>query len=45
MDLDAGYVLRIRDEMPKQGNHFPWKIYQNYIKVYFSMRVMKLDKH
>jgi cation diffusion facilitator CzcD-associated flavoprotein CzcO len=44
LDFDAGYVLRSRAEMPKQGDRFPWKMYQNYIKDFFSMRLLRLDK-
>ncbi|MCL4104470.1 UNVERIFIED_CONTAM: hypothetical protein GTU68_047432 [Idotea baltica] len=37
MDFEAGYVLRSRDQFPKQGNRFPWKVYQNYIRDFFSL--------
>lgn len=31
MDFTSGYVLRAREQMPKQGKAKPWKLYQNYI--------------
>ncbi len=45
LDFDAGYVLRSRDQMPKQGDRFPWKMYQNYIKDFISMRLGRMDKN
>jgi cation diffusion facilitator CzcD-associated flavoprotein CzcO len=37
LDFDAGYVLRSRQQFPKQGNRFPWRVYQNYIQDFFSL--------
>jgi cation diffusion facilitator CzcD-associated flavoprotein CzcO len=37
LDFDAGYVLRSRAQFPKQGNRFPWRVYQNYIQDFFSL--------
>jgi monooxygenase len=37
LDFDAGYVLRSREQFPKQGDRFPWKVYQNYIRDFFSL--------
>ena len=31
MSLTSGYILRARDQMPRQGTVRPWKLYQNYI--------------
>ncbi|MFT6011613.1 MAG: monooxygenase [Candidatus Azotimanducaceae bacterium] len=42
LDFEAGYVLRARDQFPKQGNRMPWKNYQNYIKDFISLRFGKL---
>ena len=39
LDFDAGYVLRARDQFPKQGNRLPWKNYQNYIKDFITLRI------
>jgi len=30
LDLDANYVLRAIDKLPKQGDRAPWKVNQNY---------------
>jgi len=37
LDFDAGYVLRSREQFPKQGDRLPWKVYQNYIQDFFSL--------
>ncbi|MFT6050933.1 MAG: cation diffusion facilitator CzcD-associated flavoprotein CzcO [Halioglobus sp.] len=37
LDFEAGYVLRSREQFPKQGDRFPWKVYQNYIRDFFSL--------
>ena len=39
LDFDAGYVLRARDQFPKQGNRLPWKNYQNYVKDFITLRI------
>ncbi len=31
-DFTSGYFARAMDSLPKQGKHFPWKLFQNYIK-------------
>ena len=43
LDFDAGYVLRSRNQFPKQGNRLPWKNYQNYIRDFISLRLGKLQ--
>ncbi|QCF27089.1 flavin-containing monooxygenase [Hydrocarboniclastica marina] len=30
LDLNSNYVLRALDQLPKQGDRAPWKLYQNY---------------
>jgi cation diffusion facilitator CzcD-associated flavoprotein CzcO len=30
IDLEAGYVLRSLDELPRQGSRSPWRLRQNY---------------
>ncbi|MCX2982931.1 NAD(P)/FAD-dependent oxidoreductase [Halieaceae bacterium IMCC14734] len=37
MDFEAGYVLRSREQFPKQGDRFPWRVYQDYIRDFFSL--------
>lgn len=43
LDFESGYVLRSRALFPKQGNRLPWKIYQNYIKDFISLRLGRLN--
>ena len=37
LDFDAGYVLRARDIMPKNGDRKPWKNNDSYTKDYASL--------
>ena len=30
IDLQAGYVLRALDRLPRQGKQWPWRLRQNY---------------
>jgi cation diffusion facilitator CzcD-associated flavoprotein CzcO len=32
VDLASGYVLRAVDQFPKQADHEPWRLYQNYVR-------------
>jgi cation diffusion facilitator CzcD-associated flavoprotein CzcO len=38
LDFDAGYILRAKDQLPKQGAKAPWKVHQNYIKDLFALK-------
>ena len=38
IDLRSGYVLRSLDELPKQGDRPPWRMYQNYPRDIRMMR-------
>ncbi|MBI4898145.1 MAG: NAD(P)/FAD-dependent oxidoreductase [Actinobacteria bacterium] len=38
LDLNAGYVLRALDDLPKQGRSGPWRLHQNYPR---DVRVFK----
>lgn len=38
INLEAGYVLRALDRMPKQGAKAPWRVYQNYLMDLVKMR-------
>lgn len=31
-DLSAGYIKRAQDELPKQGDRYPWRVEHNYLK-------------
>jgi monooxygenase len=39
LDFDAGYVLRAADILPKQGSKHPWKVYQNYVRDLYSLKM------
>ncbi|MHB8439492.1 MAG: flavin-containing monooxygenase [Acidimicrobiales bacterium] len=41
--LTSGYVLRSADKFPKQGEKFPWRVYQSYIRDYRALRVSPID--
>ena len=43
LDFDAGYVLRARSMMPKNGDRLPWKNYQNYIRDFIGLRLGRLN--
>lgn len=30
IDLESGYIQRVADKLPKQGDRAPWRLYQNY---------------
>ncbi|MCK0165413.1 NAD(P)/FAD-dependent oxidoreductase [Marinobacter sp. S6332] len=38
--LDAGYVKRAADRLPRQGTHGPWKAAQNYLA---DVKVLRFD--
>ena len=42
LDFDAGYVLRARDQFPKQGDRLPWKNYQDYIRDFIGLRLGRM---
>ena len=44
LDFDAGYVLRARDIMPKNGDRKPWKNNDSYTKDYASLE-FNLNKY
>lgn len=35
IDFNSGYVLRALPLLPKQGDRFPWRIHQNYLRDLF----------
>jgi cation diffusion facilitator CzcD-associated flavoprotein CzcO len=39
LDFDAGYVLRARDIMPKNGDREPWKNNDSYTKDFASLKL------
>jgi cation diffusion facilitator CzcD-associated flavoprotein CzcO len=42
-DFSSGYFARAMESLPKQGKHFPWKLFQNYIKDVRLLRKGELD--
>jgi monooxygenase len=38
LDLMSGYVLRSIDELPRQGDRAPWRLYQNYARDILMLR-------
>jgi hypothetical protein len=36
----SGYVVRARDDMPRQGIEFPWQVHQDYVT---DRRIMLKD--
>ncbi|MGC8119567.1 flavin-containing monooxygenase [Marinobacter sp. VGCF2001] len=38
--LDAGYIKRAEDRLPRQGTHGPWKASQNYLQ---DVKVLRFD--
>ena len=43
VDLQAGYVMRSVDKLPKQGPAAPWRLYQNYPRDVLLMRYGPVD--
>ena len=43
IDLQAGYVLRSIDRMPKQGSRAPWRLHQDYTRDVFLLKRGKLE--
>lgn len=41
--FSSGYVQRALNELPKQGNRKPWKLYQNYALDVMALRFGSLD--
>lgn len=42
INLNSGYIHRSTANLPKQGSEFPWKLYQNWIYDYFTLRVKSI---
>ncbi|WP_067689650.1 flavin-containing monooxygenase [Nocardia jejuensis] len=38
LDFEPGYVLRVIDSLPKQGDRAPWKLHMNYLRDLPKMR-------
>ena len=44
INLDSGYIHRAMDILPKQGDKFPWRLYQNFILDYKVLRIDKINE-
>lgn len=43
LDFTSGYVQRALPMLPRQGDRKPWKLYQNYLLDWLTLRVGKVD--
>jgi cation diffusion facilitator CzcD-associated flavoprotein CzcO len=43
VDFSSGYFLRAMDKLPRQGQHRPWRIYQNYLQDILALRFASLE--
>ena len=43
IDLQAGYVLRSIDQMPRQGSRAPWRLHQDYPRDVLLLKRGRLD--
>ena len=43
LDFTSGYVQRSVHLLPKQGDHKPWKLYQNYFLDFLSLKLGSLQ--
>ena len=40
--LSAGYVSRAKDELPKQGDRYPWRVNNNYVTDRIMLKYRKI---
>lgn len=43
IDFSSGYVQRAMDVLPKQGDRFPWRVHQNYLRDLIVTRYSRLE--
>lgn len=41
--LSAGYVSRAKDELPKQGDRYPWRVNNNYVTDRIMLKYRKIN--
>ncbi len=39
INMQSGYISRVKDQIPQQGDERPWKLYQNY---FLDMTLLKM---
>ena len=43
LDFTSGYVQRAAQQLPKQGDKKPWRLYQNYLLDLLTIRYSRID--
>jgi hypothetical protein len=43
LPLSSGYVQRAAHAFPKQGQRFPWQVYQSYLRDYRAMKLSRVE--
>jgi cation diffusion facilitator CzcD-associated flavoprotein CzcO len=43
LDFSSGYVQRALPMLPRQGKHKPWKLHQNYVLDWLTLRLGRVD--
>jgi monooxygenase len=43
IDLNSGYIMRVKDQLPKQGTRSPWLLHQNYFRDIVLLRRTDLE--
>ena len=43
LGLNAGYITRAADRLPKQGSKFPWQVHQSYLRDYRALKLAGFD--
>jgi cation diffusion facilitator CzcD-associated flavoprotein CzcO len=43
LPLSSGYVQRAAHAFPKQGQRFPWQVYQSYLRDYRAMKLSSVE--
>lgn len=43
INMSSGYIQRVKDQIPQQGDAKPWKLYQNYFLDMTSLKLANLD--
>ena len=43
IDFSSGYVQRAKDVLPSQGDRFPWRVHQNYLRDLIVTRYSRLQ--
>ncbi|MAK90010.1 MAG: FAD-containing monooxygenase EthA [Oceanospirillaceae bacterium] len=43
INMQSGYIARVKDQIPKQGSERPWKLYQNYFADMAQLRLASMN--